>query len=270
MNEGAEIAVNTALPPLAVMQGNPITDTPKDLYIPPDALRVFLESFEGPLDLLLYFIKRHDFDILNISIAKVTTQYMEYIELMNEMKLELAGEYLVMAALLAEIKARSLLPKHEDEQEDEDDPRAELIRRLQEYERFRKTAEEIEELPRVDRDILVAHASVPKLPIERPKADLSIEQLVNALNDVLQRAQQYAQHRVQLEALSVRERMSTVLERLGSRQLIEFKDLFDVEEGRQGVIVTFLAILELIKESLVQFNQSQPLSPIHVKLTNHE
>ncbi|RMH17764.1 MAG: segregation/condensation protein A [Gammaproteobacteria bacterium] len=256
--------------PLAVVQGKPVTETPGDLYIPPEALRVFLESFEGPLDLLLYFIKRHDFDILNISIARITAQYMEYIELMQEMKLELAGEYLVMAALLAEIKARSLLPKHEEIQEDEEDPRAELIRRLQEYEQFRLAAENLDDLPRVDRDIFPVQADHSNIPVERPKPVVSMEQLVKALQEVMTRAKKFADHHVRMEALSVRERMTSILDRLGEKNTMEFKELFTLNEGRNGVIVSFLAILELIKESLIHFHQSEPLSPIHVSLISHE
>ncbi len=199
--------------PFAVVMGREITALPKDLYIPPDALEVFLEAFEGPLDLLLYMIKRQNLDILEINVAEITRQYMGYIDMMEAMQFELAAEYLLMAAMLAEIKSRMLLPRQVID-EDEDDPRAELIRRLQEYERFKKAAEDVDVLPRLGRDVFVATAKEPDRNRERPQPDVAMQELLLALSNVLQRAQMYESHKIQLERLSTRERMSQVLEAL--------------------------------------------------------
>ncbi|WP_459867759.1 segregation and condensation protein A [Endothiovibrio diazotrophicus] len=242
----------------------PRSKLPQDLYIPPDALEVFLQAFEGPLDLLLYLIKKQNIDILDIPIAQITAQYMEYIEVMQEMRFELAAEYLLMAAMLAEIKSRMLLPRPV-EAEDEEDPRAELIRRLQEYERFKKAAEEIDELPRIGRDFQQAAAEPPPRQAMRRHPDVELKELLWALKDVLSRAELFTSHQVQREALSVRERMADVLGRLGTDRFTEFSLLFDVEEGRMGVVVTFLAVLELIKEQLVEMVQNELFGPIHVK-----
>ena len=250
--------------PFAVVDGEPVLDLPRDLYIPPDALEVFLEAFEGPLDLLLYLVKRQNLDILDIPIAAVTRQYMEYIELMKELRLELAAEYLAMAAMLAEIKSRLLLPRPES-LEDEDDPRAELVRRLREYERYKQAAEQLDGLPRMGRDLMEVRTSTPHLRLERPLPRVELDDLVAALAGVLGRALTFRHHRVQMELLSVRERMSMVLERVNRSQFVEFTAFFSPREGRQGVVVTLLAILELLRESLVELVQSRPYGPIHVR-----
>jgi segregation and condensation protein A len=251
--------------PFAVVQGKELTIVPKDLYIPPDALEVILEAFEGPLDLLLYLIRRQNLDILDIDVAEITRQYMGYIELMATIQLELAAEYLVMAAMLAEIKSRMLLPRQQADDEDEEDPRAELIRRLQEYERFKQAAEDLDELPRMGRDIHRASAETPDRQQQRPMPDVDMRDLVTAFAEVLRRAEMFESHQVELEKLSTRERMSKVLDTLQDQQFVPFISLFTVEEGRLGVVVTFLAVMELIKESLVEIVQSESFGPIHVK-----
>ncbi len=251
--------------PFAVIDGEPITQIPHDLYIPPDALEVFLEAFEGPLDLLLYLIKRQNLDILNIPIAQITRQYMQYIEVMRELQLELAAEYLVMAAVLAEIKSRMLLPRPAVSDEEEEDPRAELVRRLQEYERYKKAAEDIDTLPRLERDIFQATARMCERKVVRIQPDVSLEDLLASLRDVLSRAEMFAHHHVQREPLSVRQRMSEILSNLTPGTFTEFSALFRAEEGRLGAVVTFLALLELIRESVVDLVQSEPFAPIHVK-----
>ncbi len=251
--------------PFAVVMGKAVTELPKDLYIPPQALEVFLEAFEGPLDLLLYLIRRQNLDILDIDVSHITEQYMQYVELMDAMQFELAAEYLLMAAMLAEIKSRMLLPRAATVEEEEDDPRAQLIRRLQEYERFKKAAEDIEELPRMERDTWVASAAPPAIEKERPAPDVDMRELLTVLSEVLRRAQMYESHHVQREALSTRERMSQVLETLQGKQFVPFVSLFSPQEGKLGVVVTFLAIMELIKESLVELVQTESFGPIHVK-----
>ncbi|TNE77116.1 MAG: segregation/condensation protein A [Gammaproteobacteria bacterium] len=250
--------------PFAMVMGRQITELPKDLYIPPEALEVFLEAFEGPLDLLLYMIRRQNLDILEINVAEITRQYMAYIEMMKAMQLELAAEYLLMAAMLAEIKSRMLLPRQAVEEEEED-PRAELIRRLQEYERFKQAAEDIDGLPRLGRDVFMASAKEPDRQRERPHPEVAMKEVMLALADVLRRAEMFESHKVQLEKLSTRERMSQVLETLRGKQFVPFVSLFRLSEGRGGVVVTFLAIMELIKESLVEIVQSESYGPIHVK-----
>ncbi|MEW7977771.1 MAG: ScpA family protein [Candidatus Sedimenticola endophacoides] len=251
--------------PFAMVQGQPWTTLPKDLYIPPDALEVFLDAFEGPLDLLLYLIKRQNLDILDIPLAQITAQYMEYVELMKELRLELAAEYLVMAAMLAEIKSRMLLPRQDETEEEGDDPRAELIRRLQEYERYKQAAEDIDALPRIGRDLFQAQAEAPRYQIEKPLPDVEMKELMFALNEVLRRADMFTRHQIQLEALSVREKMSQVLERINCEGFTEFTALFTAGEGRLGVVVTFLAILELLKGALIELVQAESFGPIHVK-----
>ena len=251
--------------PFAVVMGKAVTELPKDLYIPPQALEVFLEAFEGPLDLLLYLIRRQNLDILEIDVSRITEQYMQYVELMDAMQFELAAEYLLMAAMLAEIKSRMLLPRSTTVEEDEEDPRAQLIRRLQEYERFKKAAEDMEELPRMERDTWVASAAPPPVEKERPHPEVDMRELLTLLSEVLKRAQMYESHQVQREALSTRERMSEVLDQLQGQQFVPFVSLFSAEEGRLGVVVTFLAIMELIKESLVEIVQTESFGPIHVK-----
>jgi segregation and condensation protein A len=252
--------------PFAMVEGEPVTEMPKDLYIPPDALQVFLEAFEGPLDLLLYLIRRQNLDILDIPIAEITRQYMKYIDVMAEMQLELAGEYLLMAAMLAEIKSRMLLPRPPIvEGADEEDPRAELVRRLQEYERFKKAAEDIDQLTRMERDTVAASVELAERKIVRAVPQVSLQEMLMAFKDVLQRADMFAHHHVNRERLSVRQRMSDILSGLRDAAFMEFVHLFRPEEGRMGVTVTFIAILELMKEGLIEIVQSEPYAPIHVR-----
>ncbi|MGQ9424658.1 segregation and condensation protein A [Gilvimarinus sp. F26214L] len=251
--------------PFAVVQGKAYTELPKDLYIPPDALEVFLEAFEGPLDLLLYLIRRQNLDILEIHVAEITRQYMAYVEMMSAMQFELAAEYLVMAAMLAEIKSRMLLPRSKEEEEEEEDPRAQLIRRLQEYERFKQAAEDIDEMPRVGREVHVASAAPPDNTLTRPEPDVEMRELLLVLSEVLRRADMFESHHVEREKLSTRERMGQILDRLKGNNFVPFVSLFTVEEGRLGVVVSFLAIMELIKESMVEIVQSESFGPIHVK-----
>jgi segregation and condensation protein A len=252
--------------PFAVVEGEPLTQLPKDLYIPPDALQVFLEAFEGPLDLLLYLIRRQNLDILDIPLAEITRQYMQYIEVMQELQLELAGEYMLMAATLAEIKSRMLLPRPQGEGSgDEDDPRAELVRRLQEYERFKRAAEDIEELPRVDRDTFPASAELVERRVVKMLPQVTMKEMLVALKEVMARAEMFAHHHVQRERLSVRQRMSDVLGTLRSQAFVEFSGLFRPEEGRMGVTVTFSAILELLREGLIEIVQAEQFAPIHVR-----
>jgi segregation and condensation protein A len=251
--------------PLAMVRGQPLLEMPQDLYIPPDALEVILDAFEGPLDLLLYLIRRQNLEILDIPIAEITRQYVEYIELMRELRLELAAEYLVMAAILAEIKSRLLLPRPPSEQASEDDPRAELVRRLQEYERFKQAAEEIDALPRLERDFSVAGVFVSDRNVVRLPPPVELRELLIALKDVLVRAELFGRHAVQREALSVRHRMGEVLRSLQDGAFHRFESLFDSSEGRAGVIVTFLALLELAKEHLIEIMQDAPPAPIYLK-----
>lgn len=251
--------------PFAVVDGEPVTELPQDLYIPPYALQVFLEAFEGPLDLLLYLIRRQNIDILDIPIAEITLQYVQYIEVMKEMQLELAGEYLLMAAMLAEIKSRMLLPRPETEQEQEDDPRAELVRRLQEYERFKKAAEDLNELPRLERDTYLASADAPERKVVAQLPDVTLKELLLAFHDVLQRAEMFSSLHVEREPLSVRQRMAEILGRIKSNSFSSFAELFDPEEGRMGVAVTFIAILELLKGSVIEVVQAEAFAPLHVR-----
>lgn len=266
MSESAQVDQDgkEALSVIAVVRGEPLTTLPQDLYIPPDALEVFLDAFEGPLDLLLYLIKRQNIDILDIPIADITHQYIEYVELMKTVRLELAAEYLVMAAMLAEIKSRMLLPRPTEESE-EQDPRAELVRRLQEYERFKQAAEDMDALPRMERDIFQAHAKPPPLQHERPLPDVDLRDLLLAFKKVIARSEMFTHHQIQREPLSVRERMSIVLKKVSSDRFVEFTQLFTVQEGRTGVVVTMLAILELIKEQYIELAQTEPFAPIYVR-----
>ena len=252
--------------PLAIVRGQPMLQMPQDLYIPPDALEVILEAFEGPLDLLLYLIRRQNLDILDIPVAEITRQYMTYIELMRDvMRLELAAEYLLMAAILAEIKSRLLLPRPPAEEGLELDPRAELVRRLQEYERFKRAAEDIETLPRLERDTAVAHAEVGERNVVKLPPPLDLTELLLALKDVMHRAELFGHHAIKREALSVRQRMGELLSKLDDNSFHRFESLFDISEGRLGIVVTFLAMLELGKEMLVEILQEAPLGPIYVK-----
>jgi segregation and condensation protein A len=261
---GLKNASNQSEMPFALVQGEPLTLIPVDLYIPPDALLVFLEAFEGPLDLLLYLIKRQNIDILNIPIAVITRQYMEYIELMGELELELAAEYLVMASMLAEIKSRMLLPRP-IESVDEDDPRAELIRRLQEYEQFKKAAEDLDAIDRLERDIHLTDIKIPQIEIKMPLPEVQIKDLLIAFRDVVNRAEQFASHHLEREPLSVRDRMVIVLNKISADRFTSFEDFFEFDEGRMGVVVSFLAILELLKESLIELVQSEAYAPIYIK-----
>ena len=252
--------------PFAVVEGEALTELPRDLYIPPQALEVFLEAFEGPLDLLLYLIRRQNLNILDIPIAEITRQYMQYIELMQELELELAGEYLLMAAMLAEIKSRMLLPRmHVEGLAEEDDPRAELVRRLQQYERFKKAAEDIDELPRLGRDFWAASAELTERNVVRLVPQVTLQEMLVALKDVLARSEMFAHLHVRKERLSVRERMSEILGQLRETSFVEFAHLFRPDEGRMGVTVTFIAILELTREGLIEIVQTEPYAPIHVR-----
>ncbi|MFK5892185.1 MAG: ScpA family protein [Pseudomonadota bacterium] len=255
--------------PLAIVQGSPITQMPKDLYIPPEALEVFLETFEGPLDLLLYLIKKQNIDILDIPIAKITLQYVTYVEKMHEIKFELAAEYLVMAAMLAEIKSRMLLPRSPTEEDDDMDPRAELIRRLQEYEQFKQAAEDLDQLPRLERDIFpIDMEFIQSAKIQHP--DVNLLDLISALKDVISRADKFTHHHIEKETLSVRERMSRIMAQLhensnNNKNFTSFTSLFSFEEGKSGVVVTFLAILELSKQSLLEIVQNESYGLIHLR-----
>ncbi|CAG9296852.1 segregation and condensation protein A [Celerinatantimonas diazotrophica] len=252
---------------LATVDGQPWLDIPDDLYIPPDALEVILERFEGPLDLLLYLIRRQKLNIVELPVVEITRQYMSYVSTMAVLKLELAAEYLVMAALLAEIKSRMLLPKPPSEDEEEQDPRAELIRRLQEYELYKNTAQKVDELPRIDRNIYLAKvAKSESMPTAVIHPDVDLAELIAAFAGVVERAQQFEHHEVSRQQLSTRERMSDILSVLKVGVLTDFQSFFIPEEGRMGVIVTFMAILELTKNRLIRCLQSQPLAPIQVTL----
>ena len=265
-NEGF-VALQGTAPPLAVVRGEALNTLPRDLYIPPDALEVFLETFEGPLDLLLYLIKRQNLEILDIPVAEITRQYMVYIELMKGLQLELVAEYLVMAAMLAEIKSRMLLPRPPGVAEgDEGDPRAELIRRLQEYERYKRAATDIDTLPQLGRDVFTLSAERPDTQVARLAPNVSLHEVLLALKDVLARAEMFSHHHVRRETLSVRERMSNILGIVNADSFTEFTTLFTIEEGRQGVVVSLLAVLELMKESLLELIQTDPFGLIYVKV----
>lgn len=251
--------------PFAMVHGKPLSEIPIDLYIPPEALKVFLEAFEGPLDFLLYLIKRQNLDIVNIPIAQITEQYMRYIDLMDDLQLDLAGEYLLMAAMLAEIKSRMLLPRPIEDEEDEDDPRAELVKSLQEYERYKQAAEDIDALPRYERDIFGTIAEFPDRKSTQQEPDVSMDALLRVFAEVLIRADMYTHHKIQREALSVRERMTLVLDKINADDFIDFKTLFSVTEGRGGVIVALLAVLELLKGSLIEMVQNEINGSIYVK-----
>ena len=248
------------------MYGKRIDKLPEDLYIPPDALEVFLETFQGPLDLLLYLIRRQNIDILDIPVALITRQYMEYVELMRRFRLDLAAEYLVMAAWLAEIKSRMLLPRPpaDDEAEDED-PRAALVRRLQEYERFTRAAQELETQPRLERDLYLVGADFAHLQTAPVEAVASINDLVSAFRAVLDRTRQYRHWVINWEALSVREKMSAVLARIRRRRFIRFEDLLEKSEGRAGLVVNFIAVLELMRDRMLEVVQNKPFAPIHLR-----
>ncbi len=264
------MTVDFAVPPqqgelgFARVQGEPWFEVPKDLYIPPDALRVILDAFEGPLDLLLYLIRRQNLDILDIPIADITRQYVGYIELMEELRYDLAAEYLLMAAILAEIKSRMLLPRPPQGEADEEDPRAELVRRLAEYERFKKAAEDLDALPRLERDTMPVQLTVEDRRVRSVPPPVELKELLFALSEVLKRAELYTRHEISREPLSVRQRMSELLVVLEAGWT-EFIRLFDIAEGRRGIVVTFLALLELAKEGLVELFQEAPLWPIRAR-----
>jgi segregation and condensation protein A len=250
---------------VAIIRGQAITELPQDLYIPPEALEVFLETFEGPLDLLLYLIRKQNLDILDIPMAEITRQYVGYIDLMRELKFELAAEYLVMAAMLAEIKSRMLLPRPAEEEGTEQDPRAELVRRLQEYERYRQAADSLDRLPRVGREVHLVVIDGGQAKSTRPPPPVSMFELLDAFREVLKRAELYKHHHILREPLSVRERMTRILGQVNAEEFVSFDRLFDLGEGRMGLVVTFLAILELLKESVLVIVQQEPFAPIHVK-----
>jgi segregation and condensation protein A len=251
--------------PFAVVNGEPVSQLPHDLYIPPQALEVFLEAFEGPLDLLLYLIRRQNLDILDIPLAEITRQYMEYIELMQELQLELAGEYLVMAATLAEIKSRMLLPRPKPTEEGEEDPRAELVRRLQEYERFKRAAEGIDALTRMERDVWSTSAELRERQAARALPQVTLQEMLIAFKDVVARSEMFAHHHIQREQLSVGERMSDILAALEAGAFVTFVQLFRPGEGRMGVTITFVAILELMREGLIDIVQAEAYGPLHVR-----
>jgi segregation and condensation protein A len=251
--------------PFALVQGQPLTEVPHDLYIPPDALEVILDAFEGPLDLLLYLIRRQNLDILDIPITEITQQYVEYIGMLHDMQFELAAEYLVMAAILAEIKSRMLLPRPGGDDGEEDDPRAELVRRLQEYERFKQAAEDLDELPRLGRDFALTEAFVENKSVVRLPPQVELREILAALKDVIGRAELFTSHHISGEPLSVRERMSRIMSALRDNPYMEFQHLFDPEEGRPGVIVSFLALMELTREQLVDIVQNKPFGKIYIK-----
>ena len=255
---------------LVLVGGQALSEIPEDLYIPPDALEVVLEAFEGPLDLLLYLIRRENLDILEIQVAEITKQYIEYISLMKELKFELAAEYLVMAAVLTEVKSRMLLPRKEEEDELDDDPRAELVRKLQEYERYKQAALDLNSIARMNRDFWIAKADSTMGDKSKPVAQIELQEILIALSSVLKRAENFSSHNIALESLSTRERMSQILEKVNKAagQFVLFESLFSPEEGKAGVVVTFIAILELIKESELQVIQTEAYTPIHVKISS--
>ena len=254
--------------PLAFVNGEALIEKPEDLFIPPDALELILEAFEGPLDLLLYLIRKQKFDLINLPVYEVTKQYMEYVELMKDIKLELAAEYLLMAAILAEVKSRLLLPKRPEAEEDEDDPRAELIRRLKEYELVKNAAQELDNIPRKERDIFPAQAQISDLvaPI-RVLPGVSLQDIVFGFQSAMQRSQAFEHHHIEKETLSTRERMSLILEKISSEHYTGFDELFLASEGKAGVVVTFLAVLELGKENLIELVQARPYANIHIRVS---
>jgi len=253
--------------PFAIVEGEPVTELPQDLYIPPFALKVFLEAFEGPLDLLIYLIRRQNLDILDIPITDITKQYIDYINLMEEIKLELAGEYLLMAAMLAEIKSKMLLPRPELFEEEED-PRAELVKRLQEYEQFKRAAADLDELPRLERDIVIANAEAPNKEVVIKLPDVTLKELIIAFHDVLKRVDMNSELHFERESLSVRQRMSDIISKIQSTKFIDFNELFDKNEGRIGIAITFLAILELLKDAMIDVVQNEEFAPMHIRVSS--
>ena len=265
------VAAAVLAEPLALVYGKAVTDIPQDLYIPPDALEVILEAFEGPLDLLLYLIRKQNINILDIPVAQITHQYMGYVELMKAVKLELAAEYLVMAAMLAEINSRMLLPRPEQIQEEEDDPRAELIRRLQAYEQFKQAAEDLDQLPRCERDLIPLLLPAPTVMHKATVfAEVDLSEVLQAMSEIMRRSELFESHQITRETLSTRERMSSILDKVKQGGFVEFAALFTIEEGRLGVVVSFMAVLELVKESLIELVQNEPNSRIYVRAVSHD
>ncbi len=252
------------MPTIAIVGEQALSSLPEGLYIPPDALQVFLETFEGPLDLLLYLINHQNLDILNIPVAQITTQYMQYIELMRELNLELAAEYLLMAAILTDIKARLLLPVPPSDEKEELDPRAELIRRLQEYQQVKQAAEQLDIIPRLERDIFLVQLDLPSEQ-SRPLPEVKLSELLTAFKELLAKASITASHQVQRESLSVRERMTQILSCLNSESFSSFHILFNLNEGRLGLVVTFIAVLELLKQASIEIVQAEPFAPIYLR-----
>ena len=255
-----------SLPVIATVAGQPMTEVPHDLFIPPYALEILLDSFTGPLDLLLYLIRRQNIDIMDIPILKITRQYMQYIELMELKRLELAADYLVMAAMLAEIKSRLLLPREPTVDDNpEADPRMELVRRLQEYEQYKYAAQMMDSLIRCDRDVFPVHVNADNLSLIKSQPDVQISLLVTAMASLLTERDRSVSHPVQRELLSVRSRMAAILERLQVEHYLDFKDLYLAEEGRMGLVVSLLAILELAKQSLLVIMQTVPYASVYIK-----
>ncbi|MDO8331825.1 MAG: segregation/condensation protein A [Fluviicoccus sp.] len=262
----AEVAPEIIAEVIARVYGEAVTELPEDLYIPPDALAVVLEAFEGPLDLLLYLIRKQNLDILDIPISRITDQYLAYIDLMQVLHIDLAAEYLLMAALLAEIKSRMLLPKPVQTGDEEDDPRAELVRRLQEYERFKKAAEDLDTLPQEGRDIFPALADAPlKIVVSEELMIGDLPGLLDAMRDILRRAELRQSHVIGSEGLTLEQRLREVLERLQDDSLVMFHELFFLQEGRMGVVVTFMAILELLKQKMITLVQESVFAQIYVR-----
>jgi segregation and condensation protein A len=250
---------------IAIVYGRAFDALPRDLYIPPNALRIFLEAFEGPLDLLLYLIKKQNIDILNIPIAEITKQYLEYVELMQELNIELAAEYLVMASFLAEMKSRLLLPKPVHPEIEEVDPRAELVRKLKAYEQFKEAAQTLDQLPRVKRDFFLVQPQLLAWDKSKPHPKIELPELLLALSAVMRRVKLNQHHFIPREPLSIRERMTDILNKLKPSGWVQFSDFFSLEEGRMGVVVTFIALLELTRQSLIEIIQSQPYAPIQIQ-----
>lgn len=253
-------------PDSARVRGEVLTEWPPDLYIPPEALEVFLESFEGPLDLLLYLIRKQNLDILDIPVAEITRQYMRYVELMRTLRLDLAAEYLVMAAMLTEIKSRMLLPKPETGAEEEEDPRAALVRRLQQYERFRDAAGKLNEKPRLERDVFIAYAAdAGTAAVQPPPPRVYLDSLVDAYHSAMEQARRNRDLVLGREALSVRERMTLILAQLSEARFLRFEQVFTAAEGRMGLVVSLSALLELLRENMITVVQNEPFSPIHLR-----
>jgi segregation and condensation protein A len=267
MLEATDVISAVPVVPIGTFRGEPVLDLPHDLYIPPDALEVFLETFEGPLDLLLYLIRKHNVDVLDIPMARLTEQYLEYVEVMRQKSLELAGEYLVMAAVLIEIKSRMLLPRPPKASEDENDPRAELVRRLLAYEQMKLAAQRLDELPQAGRDFALVQVWVDRAA-KQALPNVNPEDLRQAWLWLLQRANVNKHHRVTRDQLSVREHMSLILRRLQEVKFVEFTQLFNPGEGVSKLVVTLLAILELARETLIEVTQQEAYSPIYVKSTH--